>query len=59
MTQRNAKNWKSKFARFVDSFGTNRLALELGIDSSAICHWIRGPTTPRPISRRKSSTLGS
>ena len=48
MTQRIPKRWKSKFARFVGDYGPRRIASELRIDSSAIYHWIRGASTPRP-----------
>jgi hypothetical protein len=40
--------WKSKFARFVLDFGTTALSEELEVHQSAIYHWIRGATTPRP-----------
>jgi hypothetical protein len=48
MSQRIAKRWKSKFARFVGEYGATRIASELSIDASAIYHWIGGATTPRP-----------
>jgi transcriptional regulator with XRE-family HTH domain len=41
--------WKSKFARFVKSYGVIDLAKQLGIDPSAIYHWIQGDTAPRPV----------
>jgi hypothetical protein len=40
--------WESKFARFVRTYGAERLAAALDVHSSAIYHWIRGVTTPRP-----------
>jgi hypothetical protein len=40
--------WKSKFARFIQSYGVDSLAAELDVRPSAIYHWIRGATTPRP-----------
>jgi hypothetical protein len=40
--------WESKFARFVRTYGAERLAGALDVHSSAIYHWIRGVTTPRP-----------
>jgi hypothetical protein len=57
--------WKSNFARFVHSYGVDLLALELEVDPSAIYHWIRGATTPRPayaelirrIARKRGITL--
>jgi hypothetical protein len=47
MSQRIPKRWRSKFARFVGTYGTQRIAVALRVDSSAIYHWIRGATTPR------------
>jgi hypothetical protein len=41
--------WKSKFARFVKSYGVDSLAMQLDVHPSAIYHWIRGATTPRPV----------
>jgi hypothetical protein len=47
--RRNVKGrWESKFARFVQTYGAERLAGALDVHSSAIYHWIRGVTTPRP-----------
>jgi hypothetical protein len=40
--------WKSKFARFVRSYGVELLAAGLDVRPSAIYHWIRGATAPRP-----------
>jgi hypothetical protein len=40
--------WESKFARFVQTYGAERLAGALNVHSSAIYHWIRGVTAPRP-----------
>ena len=40
--------WKSRFARFVRSYGVESLAMQLDVRPSAIYHWIRGSTTPRP-----------
>jgi hypothetical protein len=37
--------WKSKFARFVSAYGVE---LRLDVRPSAIYHWIRGATSPRP-----------
>lgn len=48
MSQRIPKRWKSKLARFVGSYGARRIASELRIDTSAIYHWVRVATTPRP-----------
>lgn len=41
--------WKSRFARFVQSYGVGSLAVKLGVRPSAIYHWIRGTTAPRPV----------
>ncbi len=41
--------WKSTFARFIRSYGVVTLAAELEIRPSAIYHWIRGATAPRPV----------
>jgi hypothetical protein len=38
---------KSEFARFIESYGVGALAVQLGIDPSAIYHWIRGINAPR------------
>ena len=43
------RRWKSKFARFIHAYGVESLALELDVRPSAIYHWIRGATTPRPV----------
>jgi hypothetical protein len=40
--------WDSEFARFVRSYGVDPLAERLAIRPSAIYHWIRGTTAPRP-----------
>ena len=48
MDHRTPRYWKSTFARFVRSYGVESLAAQLDIRSSAIYHWIRGATTPRP-----------
>jgi hypothetical protein len=40
--------WKSKFARFVQAYGVESLALQLDVRPSAIYHWIRGAHTSRP-----------
>jgi hypothetical protein len=43
------RRWKSKFARFIKSYGVESLAVQLDVRPSAIYHWIRGETTPRPV----------
>jgi hypothetical protein len=48
MPQFVSKRWDSKFARFIQSYGVEPLALELDITSFAIYHWIRGASIPRP-----------
>jgi hypothetical protein len=42
-------HWKSKFARFVKSYGVRPLAKQLHIDSSAVYHWIAGSSSPHPL----------
>ena len=39
--------WKSKFARFIKSYGVESLAVQLDVQASAIYHWISGATAPR------------
>src|SRR5580704_10649252 len=41
------KRWKSKFARFIKSYGVESLAVQLDVHPSAIYHWISGSTAPR------------
>lgn len=48
MKQINERYWKSKFARFVKTYGVDELAVQLDVLPSAVYHWIRGATTPRP-----------
>lgn len=40
--------WESNFARFIQSYGVELLALKLEVHPTAIYHWVRGATTPRP-----------
>ncbi len=42
------RRWKSKFARFIQSYGVKFLAVELDVTPFAIYHWIRGASVPRP-----------
>jgi hypothetical protein len=39
---------RSKFAGFIQAHGVKSLAVELDVRPSAIYHWIRAATTPRP-----------
>ena len=48
MAQRKEKRWKSKFARFVLSYGVESLAKQLDVDPSAIYHWVRAVVRPKP-----------
>jgi len=48
MSQMVTRRWKSKFAQFVQGYGVEKLAKRLDVRPSAIYHWIRGATTPRP-----------
>ncbi len=38
---------KSEFSRFIESYGVEALAAQLGIDPSTIYHWLRGVSAPR------------
>lgn len=42
-----ARRWKSRFARFVKSYGVRSLAAKLEITPDAIYKWIRGSVAPR------------
>jgi len=46
---RDERLWSSRFARFVTGYGVTRLAKRLEIRTSAIYHWIRGATAPKPV----------
>ena len=39
--------WESKFGRFVSKVGAENLADQLGVDRTAVYHWIRGSTSPQ------------
>jgi hypothetical protein len=41
------RRWRSKFARFVKSYGVESLAAKLDVRPSAIYHWVSGATAPR------------
>jgi hypothetical protein len=43
------RHWKSKFARFVKSYGVLPLAKRLRVDPSAVYHWIAGSSSPHPV----------
>ena len=43
------RNRKSKFERFILSYGVILLAVELSVQPSAVYHWLRGATAPRPV----------
>lgn len=49
MQQITERFWESEFARFVRSYGVDLMAERLAIKPSAIYHWIRGSTAPRPV----------
>lgn len=38
---------KSEFARFIESYGVEPLAVRLGVNPAAIYHWLRGINAPR------------
>lgn len=44
----NPNNRTSKFAKFLESYGVEALAAKLDVHSSAVYHWIRKSTAPRP-----------
>jgi hypothetical protein len=48
MSQKIRKRWKTKFARFVRSYGVELLAAGLDVRPSAVYHWVRAATSPRP-----------
>jgi hypothetical protein len=48
MVRRRSNRGRSAFERFVRAYGIARLAKGVGIDPTAICHWMRGATAPRP-----------
>jgi CHASE2 domain-containing sensor protein len=41
------ERWKSEFASFIKAYGVASLAVKLGVNESAIRHWIRGINAPR------------
>jgi hypothetical protein len=48
MSHRAEDRWNSKFARFVTDYGPTRLAKQLEVHPSAVYHWVRGVTIPKP-----------
>ena len=51
--------WKTRFGRFVESYGLKRLAEELKIDLSAIYHWMGGRTSPDIVNVARIQKLAS
>jgi hypothetical protein len=49
MQQITERFWESEFARFVRSYGVDLMAERLAIKPSAIYHWLRASTAPRPV----------
>lgn len=47
-TRGGINRWDSKFGQFVQGYGVERLAKELGVGPSAVYHWIRGSVSPHP-----------
>ena len=47
----------SKFEGFVRSYGVELLASRLGVQRSAIYHWLRGSTSPHPANAIKIQRL--
>ena len=48
---------QTKFEQFIREFGAAELARRLGVDHSAICHWLRGSTSPHPANALKIQML--
>lgn len=47
----------TKFNSFVRDYGVEELAARLGVNPSAIYHWLRGATSPHPANAIKIQTL--
>lgn len=45
--------WDSKFGRFISEFGVEEMARRLGLNPSAIHHWIKGSSSPHPANAIK------
>jgi hypothetical protein len=48
---------QTKFDRFVRGFGVERMARRLAVNPSAVYHWLRGASAPRPVTAIKIQTL--
>ena len=48
---------QTKFDTFVREFGVEELARRLGVNPSAIYHWLRGSTSPHPANAIRIQTL--
>jgi DNA-binding XRE family transcriptional regulator len=48
-----SKGWETRFGKFLKSYGTHKLAKELGIYPSTIYHWMAGVHYPRTETAQK------
>lgn len=48
MNPRRNPGWASPLGRWVESYGSTRLAFELGVRPETIYHWIAGRSSPAP-----------
>jgi transcriptional regulator with XRE-family HTH domain len=48
---------QTKFEHFVMEFGAENLARRLGLNRSAIYHWLSGSTSPHPSNAMKMQIL--
>jgi transcriptional regulator with XRE-family HTH domain len=48
---------QTKFDSFVREFGVEELARRLGVNPSAIYHWLRGSTSPHPANAIRIQVL--
>lgn len=48
---------QTKFDKFVRGFGVDELAQRLGVNPSAIYHWLAGSTSPHPANALKIQAL--
>jgi DNA-binding phage protein len=45
--------WRSRFGKFIRTYGTAKLARELAINTSTIYHWMGGASSPRPTTAQQ------
>ena len=51
-----SNRWRSRFGKFIQAYGTAKLARELAINSSTIYHWMGGASSPRPTNAQQILT---